>query len=72
MSKLDRHPTVLRHRERAASRASDAGALWRRPGCRQLCLDARADDVGFVAIDRPELDDQRAEILAAFPGTRAL
>jgi ferredoxin len=39
---------------------------------RQLCLDAGADDVGFVGIDRPEIDDQRREILDAFPRTRAL
>jgi Fe-S-cluster-containing hydrogenase component 2 len=37
-----------------------------------MCLDAGADDVGFVSIDRPELDDQRHGILQAFPGTRTL
>lgn len=36
---------------------------------RKLCLDFGADDVGFVALDRPELDDQRQEILTALPGT---
>ena len=39
---------------------------------RQLCLDAGADDVGFVAIERPELDDQRADILSVFPRARTL
>jgi Fe-S-cluster-containing hydrogenase component 2 len=39
---------------------------------RQLCLDSGADDVGFVSIDRPELDDQRADILRAFPATKTL
>ena len=47
-------------------RAMDADWL------RLFCLDAGADDVGFVAIDRPEVDDQRAEVLAAFPATRTL
>ncbi len=39
---------------------------------RQICLDAGADDVGFVSISRPELDDQRTEILDAFPQTQTL
>ncbi|MDR3633420.1 MAG: SCP2 sterol-binding domain-containing protein [Isosphaeraceae bacterium] len=69
MAKLDEHPTVIRHRERPQAAAPGAlDAEW----LRRNCLDAGADDVGFVAIDRPELDDQRAEILAAFPGTRTL
>ncbi|MFQ5584809.1 MAG: epoxyqueuosine reductase, partial [Calditrichia bacterium] len=39
---------------------------------RQLCLDCGADDVGFVAIDRPELDNDREDIKLAFPRTRTL
>ena len=39
---------------------------------RQLCLDAGADDVGFVQIDRPALDDQRDDILRYFPHARSL
>ncbi len=39
---------------------------------RQLCLDCGADDVGFVAIDRPELDGDREDIKLAFPRTRTL
>ncbi|MBL4666172.1 MAG: 4Fe-4S binding protein, partial [Sneathiella sp.] len=39
---------------------------------RQLCLDSGADDVGFVDISNPALDDQRADILAAFPRTKSL
>ncbi|WP_165070316.1 4Fe-4S binding protein [Paludisphaera rhizosphaerae] len=69
MTKLDRHPSVVRHRERARAEAPDSlDAAW----LRQLCLDAGADDVGFVAIGRTELDDQRSEILSAFPTTRTL
>jgi len=39
---------------------------------RQLALAAGADDAGLVAIDNPALDDQRADILAAFPFARTL
>jgi ferredoxin len=69
MAKLDEHPTVIRYRglpKGPAPQGLDADWL------RQVCLDAGADDVGFVAIDRPEIDDQRAEILSAFPATRTL
>ena len=69
MTRLDEHPTVVRHRRephRAPPEVLDAEWL------RRLCLEAGADDVGFVAIDRPEIDDQRAEILSAFPATRTL
>ncbi len=69
MTRLDEHPTVLRRRERTKT---DAPEVLDVDWLRQLCLDAGADDVGFVAIDRPEVNDQRAEILAAFPATRTL
>lgn len=67
------HPTVIRlaQRQPAPPAPASAGALdgaW----LRQLALAAGADDVGFVAVERPELDDQRADILQAFPQTRAL
>ena len=39
---------------------------------RQLVLESGADDVGFVGIDREELDDQREDILRVFPRTRTL
>ncbi len=39
---------------------------------RQWCLDAGTDDVGFVALDQPELDKDRADILQAFPRTKTL
>jgi hypothetical protein len=53
---LDNHPTVIGIRPRNTGEAPvresamlDAGLLKR------LCLDAGADDVGFVEIDRAEL-----------------
>jgi NAD-dependent dihydropyrimidine dehydrogenase PreA subunit len=73
VASLKQHPTVLRYNERAASGAHqvlqqplDAEEL------RRLCREAGADDVGFVSIERPELDDQWDDILAVFPRTRTL
>lgn len=74
MSRLDDHPTVRAVREQRAGAAAaeapvtplDADEL------RQLCLEAGADDVGFVEIGRAELADQRADIEAALPRARAL
>lgn len=73
MPLLSEHPTVKRFNERmnagsgeVPSQKLDAGWL------RQLCIDAGADDVGFVEVGRPELSDQRAEILAAFSPTKTL
>ena len=70
MPSLDDHPTVVRHRQRG----EDATAPHRLDAerLRRICLDAGADDVGFVAIDRPELDDQRSEILGLYPWARGL
>ncbi len=39
---------------------------------RQLCLEAGADDVGFVEIDRPDLEKDRPDMLNAFPHTKTL
>jgi ferredoxin len=69
MARLDEHPTVVAARRRPAPAAPgviDAADL------RRLCLEAGADDVGFVAIDRPELDAERADIRRVFPETRTL
>lgn len=71
MTKLEDHPTVRQFRARSLPESAptstiDAGEL------RQLCLDSGADDVGFVAISREELDDQRDDVLAFFPQTKML
>jgi len=39
---------------------------------RQLCLDAGADDVGFIELDRAALADERPHIVRAFPPTRSV
>src|SRR6195256_4147954 len=70
--KLEDHPTVQRIHLRVVpsvppgKQSLDAGWL------KQLVLDAGADDVGFVEIGRPALDDQRQDIFKAFPHTRTL
>ncbi len=68
--KLEDHPTVKQRQKR------DAASEDRQPlhvaWLRQLVLDAGADDVGFVEIGRIALDDQREDILKAFPRTKTL
>src|SRR5690242_20957417 len=69
--KLAEHPTAKAFYRRAkvdhgTDRKLDIDWL------RQLCLDEGADDVGFVEIGRPTLDDQRADILRYFPRARSL
>jgi ferredoxin len=70
--KLDEHPTVQRMHLRAVpsvpSKQASLDAGW----LKQLVLDAGADDVGFVEIGRPALDDQRHDIFKAFPHTKTL
>lgn len=70
--KLEEHPTVhaIRQRNQAHYRPEpqtlDAASL------KQMIFDAGADDVGLVEIGRPALDDQRDDILKAFPATKTL
>ena len=72
MPLLSEHPTVKWFKERMNASPEvppqKLDARW----LRQVCIDAGADDVGFVELDRPELSDQRAEILAAFSPTKTL
>ncbi len=73
---LETHPTVRAFYENQAQQ-TDAPATapqipLDRDWLRQLCLDCGADDVGFVEIERSALDDQRDDILRAFPKTKTL
>ena len=68
MTQLSEHPTVQCFHALAGlmnmrESLPPLDAEW----LRQLCLEAGADDVGFVEIDRPELDDQRDDIVKVFP-----
>ena len=73
MAQLSEHPTVKHFHEQRADRAQLAATpvldgAW----LRQLCLDAGADDVGFIESDRPEIADQKADIQWLFPRTKTL
>ena len=69
MQKLDEHPTVIRHRQ---GRKSASPVKLDAERIRQIGLEAGADDVGFVSIGRPALDDQRDDILRVYPWTKSL
>lgn len=71
MSQFEQHPTVKRFREQEVTREKSVTMLdadW----LRQLCLDAGADDVGFVEVGREAIANQQQDILTAFPPTKAL
>lgn len=73
MAQLSEHPTVKQFRAREAietvtARPEAVGGEW----LRQLCLEAGADDAGFVEIDRAEIADQKSDLLWLLPGTKTL
>jgi NAD-dependent dihydropyrimidine dehydrogenase PreA subunit len=72
---LAEHPTVKQLEAKSAAGNGLATARQRvldRDWLRRLCLEAGADDVGFIEIDRPEIADQKQEILWLLPKTKAL
>jgi Fe-S-cluster-containing hydrogenase component 2 len=74
--KLEDHPTVRRIRLKTVNPVPNsvppAKASLDAEWLKRLVLDAGADDVGFVEIGRPALDDQREDVLEAFPRTKTL
>lgn len=72
MVHLDDHPTVKRFYETNNGHPKPAATTLDAEWLRKFCLEAGADDVGFVEIDRPEIADQRNDILAVFPRTKTL
>jgi ferredoxin len=64
------HPAVEAYRQRPSPEkvSQPLDAAW----LRQLCLDAGAEDVGFVELDRPALAEERPHIQRAFPPVRSL
>jgi len=73
MAKMDEHPTVKQWREREAARKESTRLeTLDRAWLRQVCLEAGADDAGFLDIGRPEIADQKDDILAVFPKTKTL
>ncbi|HEX6648903.1 MAG TPA: SCP2 sterol-binding domain-containing protein [Pyrinomonadaceae bacterium] len=72
MTQLSEHPSVKKFRERAAAVVAESKPTLDARELRDICLQAGADDVGFVDLDRPELGNERNEILRFFPHTKAL
>lgn len=70
MSRSQQHPTIAKVSKLAPKALSDSplDASW----LRQLCLECGADDVGFVELERPALDAERADILRILPNARAV
>lgn len=68
--RLEDHPTVRKVLKDRKSGSEDGplDATW----LRKLCLDAGADDVGFVGIERPDIADQLFDIQKILPETRTL
>jgi Fe-S-cluster-containing hydrogenase component 2 len=70
MVEFEKHPTVLKYRQ--SSKPSKPVEKLDSNWLRKLCLEVGADDVGFVEIERPEIDKDRRDILTAFPKTKTL
>ena len=82
--KFDEHPTVLKLRSGGPAAPQNPSGLvvpltisssspaLSSEALRRICLDAGADDVGFVSIDNPAVAFERDGIEAAFPGVRTL
>lgn len=73
MTQQAEHPTVKQFWEREAAgkdspRPQTLDSAW----LRQICLEAGAADVGFVEVGRPEIADQKRDILWVFPKTKTL
>jgi NAD-dependent dihydropyrimidine dehydrogenase PreA subunit len=75
--KFDEHPTVKKVRERAAEQRVALTVSAGRDALgaaelRQLCIEAGADDVGFVPIAAPQIAHEAGGIREAFPGAQSL
>lgn len=69
----DDHPSVKKYRDQQSTRTplplqEKLPSDW----LRNLAMELGADDVGFVEVERSELDEQRDDILRCFPHTRTL
>lgn len=71
--KLDEHPTVQLVRGRVSRQSlPDSAIPLNAEWLRNLCLDAGADDAGFVELARPALADQRDDVVRIFPRAQSL
>ena len=73
MTQLLEHPTVKHFSERRRVVPDvDGPTRLDAERLRRICHKAGADDVGFVEIERPEIADQRDDILRYLPHTKTL
>src|SRR5499433_3103546 len=68
----DQHPSIKKFRERLSGSINQPPKTLDAQELRHICLQAGADDVGFVEIDRAELGRERDDILRFFPPTKSL
>ena len=67
--KLEDHPTVRKYRRTEKTLAPE---VVDRKWLRKIVLDAGADAVGFVEIEREELSEHKEDILRAFAKTKSV
>ena len=72
MAEQSEHPSIKRFRERPVTALNQSPVTLDAQELRRICLQAGADDVGFVEIDRAELGRERDDILRFFPPTKSL
>ncbi len=60
------------HALNSVNAAVDETRMLESSWLRQVCLDAGADDVGFVSVNSPALAEERPHVERAFPRTRTL
>lgn len=73
MGSLSEHRTVKRFFQlHGTANAPGSNGTLDAEWLRGLCFQAGADSVGFVDINRPELDAERDDILQFFPHTKSL
>jgi len=71
--KLNDHPTVKWYHEKGQTRRAGYSSLrLEHQVLRDLCMEAGADDAGFVDMGRPAISDQREELLDLLPGTKTM
>lgn len=65
------HPTVRRYLANAETK-SNAPAVLDIEWLRKVCLDAGADDAGFIETDNLDLGDEKERILQCWPHTKSI
>src|SRR5215813_792842 len=68
----DQHPSIKKFRERSSASINQAPRTLDANELRDICLQAGADDVGFVEADRAELASEHSDILSFFPHAKSL